>query len=81
MVHATTSPISQTCQLLLLVLALMSSQSGVALGAGGGMSMLEVKMAEQGSFSYVSLPESGKELLFEKYLLTYSREVKCFRLR
>ena len=38
--------------------------------------MLEVEMAERGSFSYVSLPESRMKQLFEKYLTTYSRQVK-----
>ena len=76
MAHLMTSQISRTCQLLLLVLAIRSNQSARALEVRGGMTTLEVEMVERGSFLYASLPESGKKLLFEKYLLKYSRKVK-----
>ena len=61
---------------LFLLLAVSSTQSATAFLADGGMTMQEVEMAERGSFSYVSLPESRIEQLFEKYLATYSREVR-----
>ena len=61
---------------LLVLLALCSTQPAKAFAADGGMTMLEVEMAEKGSFSYASLPEDKMEILFKKYLLTYSREVK-----
>lgn len=61
---------------LLVLLALCSTQPVTAFAADGGMTMLEVEMAEKGSFSYASLSEDKMELLFKKFLLTYSREVK-----
>lgn len=77
MVAAHNPPAPAAWRLFLLVLVLTSSQSARALKADGGMTMLEVEMAEKGSFSYASLPESGMELLFEEYLLKYSRKVSC----
>ena len=71
MVSALNSPV-----VLLLLLAFSSTQPATAFLADGGMTMLEVEMAERGSFSYVSLPESRMKQLFEKYLTTYSRQVK-----
>lgn len=62
-------------QILAFLLALRSNQQAKALKADGGMTVMEIEMAEQGTFPYVPLPESGKEKLFEKFLLTYSREV------
>ena len=37
--------------------------------------MLEMEMAEQGSFSYSELPESDMEELFQEYLLKYNKKV------
>lgn len=62
-------------RLFLLVLAVASSQSARALKANGGMTMLEMEMAEQGSFSYSELPESDMEELFQEYLLKYNKKV------
>ena len=62
-------------QILVFLLALRSNQQAKALKADGGMTVIGIEMAEQGTFPYVSLPESGKEKLFKKFLLTYSREV------
>ena len=62
-------------QVLAFLLALISNQQAKALKADGGMTVMEIEMAEQGTFPYMPLPESGKEKLFEKFLLTYSREV------
>ena len=69
-------PAPSAWHLLLLVIALTSSQYVRALKADGGMTLLEVEMAEKGSFSYASLPESGVEKLFEQYVLEYGRKVK-----
>ena len=62
-------------RLLLLVLALTSTQSARALKANGGMTTLELEMAEKGIFSYASLPESDMEVLFENFIVKYSRKV------
>ena len=59
----------------MFLLALRSNQQTKALKADGGMTVMEIEMAEQGTFPYVSLPESDKERLFEKFLLTYSHQV------
>ena len=68
-------PALMAWRLLFLVLALTSCQSAKALNADGSMTMLELEMAEKGSFSYASLPESGMEQLFEEYLAKYLRKV------
>ena len=73
--------ISRVRQVLVFLLAAGSYQPSKALKTDGGMTMLEIEMAEQGSFPYVSLPESGKEMLFEKFLRAYSREVIYCLLR
>ena len=62
-------------RLLLLVLALTSIQSARALKANGGLTTLELEMAEKGTFSYASLPESDMEVLFENFIVKYSRKV------
>ena len=62
-------------RLFLLVLAVASSQSARALKANGGMTMHEMEMAEPGSFSYASLPESDMEELFQEFLLKYEKKV------
>jgi hypothetical protein len=62
-------------RLLLLVLALASTQSARALKANGGMTTLELEMAEKGTFSYASLPESDIKMLFEDFMVQYSRKV------
>ena len=77
MVFALYPPAPVAWRLFLLVLALTTSQSVRALNTDGSMTTLELEMAEKGSFTYASLPESGMEQLFEEYLLKYSRKVKC----
>ena len=62
-------------RLLLLVLALTSIQSARALKVNGGMTTLEQEMAEKGTFSYASVPESDMEVLFEQFIVKYSRKV------
>ena len=62
-------------RLLLLVLTLTSTQSARALKANGGLTTLELEMAEKGTFSYASLPESDMEELFENFIAKYSRKV------
>ena len=81
MVSHSAPNVSRFPQVLVFLLAVISNQSAKALKADGGMTMLELELAEQGSFPYVSLPESGKEILFEKFLQTYSREVIYSLLR
>ena len=61
--------------MLVFLLALRLNQQAKALKTDGGMTVMEIEMAEQGTFPYVSLPESGKRRLFEKFLLTYSHKV------
>ena len=61
--------------MLVFLLALRLNQQAKALKTDGGMTVMEIEMAEQGTFPYVSLPESGKERLFKKFLLTYSHKV------
>ena len=75
MVSNTAPNASRFRQVLVFVLALRSNQQAKALKADGAMTVMEIEMAEQGTFPYVSLPESGKEKLFKKFLLTYSRKV------
>jgi hypothetical protein len=62
-------------RLLLLVLALTTIQSARALKVNRGMTTLELEMAEKGTFSYASLPESAMEVLFEQFVVKYSRKV------
>ena len=62
-------------RVIVFLLALRSNQQARALKADGGMTVMEIEMAEQGTFPYAALPESGKERLFEKFLLTYSHKV------
>lgn len=71
----TTPNASRFQRILAVLLALKSNQQAKALKADGGMTVMEIEMAEQGTFPYVPLPESGKERLFEKFLLTYSLKV------
>ena len=40
------------------------------------MTMLEVEMAEKGTFSYASVSESDMEVLFEQFIFKYSRKVR-----
>jgi hypothetical protein len=77
MIFALNPPAPVTWRLLVLVLALTSSQSASALNADGGMTMLELEMAKKGTFSYASLPESGMEKLFADYELEFGRKVNC----
>lgn len=39
------------------------------------MTTLELEMAEKGTFSYASLPESDIKMLFEDFMVQYSRKV------
>ena len=59
----------------LLLLVLTSTQPVRALKANGGMTTLELEMAKKGTFSYASLPESDMEVLFENFMVKYSRKV------
>ena len=73
--HSSSSLVAWRLLLLLLVLALTSTQSARALKANGGMTTLELEMAEKGTFSYASLPESDIKMLFEHFIVQYSRKV------
>ena len=74
--HSSSAPVAWRL-LLLVALALTSSQSArAAKSNGGGMTMLEVEMAEKGTFSYASVSESDMEVLFEQFIFKYSRKVR-----
>jgi hypothetical protein len=81
MVSAHSSPAPAAWRLLLLVLALTSSQSARALTANGGMTTLEMEMAEKGTFSYATVSESDMEALFEQFMFKYSRKVRSNRIK